>query len=149
MTWLLQSSEGNSVSVPLPHLGCSSDRRSSQTPGGATKPRQLRSISPGALSGSAAATGSSGQRCWFRPPLFQTRLGRGGRSGCHAAPAREGARWAQAAADCRALCPRPPPSPDCAHLSGPVAQEAGAGGSQAEERAERLSGRVIGAPWRS
>lgn len=100
-------------------------------------------------SGWTAAAGSCGRGC-VAPRFFQRLLRRVAQSGCHAAPAREGARRAQAAAAAAgARRPRAPPAPLGAHLAGPRAGRRGPEGAEPRKRAERLSERVIGAPWRS
>lgn len=70
------------------------------------------------------------------------------RGGCDAAPARQGARRAPAASGQHSLSP-----PHARRRRPPLTCRGPGGGGPAtakpRERAERLSGRVIGAPWRS
>lgn len=95
------------------------------------------------------ATGGGGWEPPAGTPSSADRSDRVRRGVCGAAPAHEGARRARAASGERS--PSPPPA-RAGHGSPVWAAGPGGGGpagAEPRKRAERFSGRVIGAPWRS
>lgn len=125
LTWRLQSSKGN---------------RSARTPPATPGLRWTlfslaRSLAPA--------------RQWLGPAAWDPSSDRVRRGACDAAPARQGARRAPAASGQHSASP---PHARAGRRSPVWAAGPGGGGpagAKRRERAERLSGRVIGAPWRS